>query len=414
MAKRHITLPDSLNSLFTRLEEIILANSGENDFEEIFKLVLVKVWDEKNGEKIFGNLSDHQENLQNVNSVLSQIDEKWKSVLKEKHTRLNSTHLSLCLETIQAYELSRYSFESLDAFFENIVSKTSKGSKGQFFTPRNIIDFCVNIVNPKSTDSILDPTCGSGAFLLHANQNIENENSGLWGFDYDEKAVRIARALMYISGTDNFNIHQANSLLMNENHQISYFNNQNEKITTIEDYLKISKKEKKFDVILTNPPFAGEISDLNILSSYVVSKGKNKFERDSLFLERCVNLLKPGGRMAIILPDSKFGGRDSIETRKWLIKNTRVVGVIGLPNTTFMPHTSVKTSILFLEKREKLQETIQSEDIFFGISEKSGKDKKGTLLFLRDEEIGWDNLDHDLTEIEAEFKEFLIEQKIGW
>lgn len=414
MGKRHITLPDSLDSLFIRLEEIILANSGESDFEEIFKLILAKIWDEQKGLNLLKENNDEVKTLNSINTLLGELDKNWPGILVEPYTKLSPQHLEICVGLLNNFKLTSFSFEALDAFFEYIVSRTAKGSKGQFFTPRHVVDFCVRIINPKTNESVLDPACGSGAFLLHTFNYTNSKCNNLWGFDYDDKAVRVARALLYIGGVEKPKIYKANSLLSPSFQEQVFFHSLSESITTIEDYLRLNKVDKEFDIILTNPPFAGEITEREILNSYDTSRGKNRIERDTLFLERCVNLLKPKGRMAIVLPNNKFGGKEFAGLRRWLLQRVRIVGVIGLPNSTFMPHTSVKTSIMFVEKRKSVLKTLPSENIFFGISEKSGKDSKGSLEFLSNDNPSWENLDHDLYEVEQQFKEFIINEKIGW
>lgn len=424
MSKRHITLPDSLENLFIRLEEIILANSGEDEFEEIFKLVIAKLWDEINNSNLFKQDSDDLVTQRNINQLLKEANNQWSDILTNVETNLSPQHLGVCVNILGNIKLTTFGFEALDAFFEFIVSRTSKGSKGQFFTPRYVVDFCVRILSPRLNEAILDPACGSGAFLLHSFEYIKQHfskhkdwmeltNKNLWGFDFDEKAIRVSRTLMYVAGLKKINIHKVNSLLV-PNAQQSLFESKNDySISSIEDYMRISKSNfKGFDVILTNPPFAGEITETELLNSYSISSNKVRIERDALFLERCINLLKPGGRMAIVLPNNKFGGKEWVHLREWMIQRMRIVGVVGLPQSTFMPHTSIKTSILFVEKRQKVLKKT-SETIFFGISEKSGKDSRGNLDFLSAENQSWLNVNHDLKEIEEEFIKFINEEKIG-
>lgn len=123
----------------------------------------------------------------------------------------------------------------------------------------------------------------------------------MWGFDFDNVATRVAKLLMYVSGLGEAHIFRLNSLVKNNRSA------EGENITTIEDMLRIDKQKELFDVIMTNPPFAEEITEPEILDRYFVSAGKNKIERDVLFIERCIELLKPNGRMSIVLPDNIFG-----------------------------------------------------------------------------------------------------------
>ena len=104
-------------------------------------------------------------------------------------------------------------------------------------------------------------------------------------------------------------------------------------------------------MVLTNPPFAGEVLEKQVLDDYELSRGKPRIERDILFVERCIQILRPGGRAAIILPDNKFSVDSVAYLRTWVIQKARVLAVVGLGRHTFLPHTHQKASILFLQKR---------------------------------------------------------------
>lgn len=405
MSKRRNTNIETFDAAYRRLEEVMLANSGENEFEEIFKIVLIKLWEDLHSENKVQTVND-------ANDLLTLIDSNWPGVLVEKKFNISDEQFSVCFDVIKSYSFIQDNYEEIDGIFEYIVSREKKGAKGQFFTPRYLVDFCVNILNPQSNESILDPAAGSGAFLYHAYLHGKIKGSDLWGFDFDNTVVRIARLLMYVGAVRGVHIHKINSLLKKDT-QASFLEKESSEIfTTIEDVLRIEKKKDLFDVIITNPPFAGEIVEPDILKSYEISYGKARIERDVLFVERCINLLKPGGRMAIVLPDNIFGSRDNETLRRWIYDICRIVGVVGIPRNAFMPHTAVKTSVLFLQKRKSPRNS--SEEVFFGISELSGKDSRGNLLFKDDRSKNWKNVNHDLDQIAVEFKQFLNSEGIGW
>ena len=282
----------------------------------------------------------------------------------------------------------------------------------------------MKVLSPKAYETILDPACGSGAFLNHYYNYVSEKNhlhtspidSNIWGFDFDERALRVARVLMYLNGINKFNLYNANSLILPKLQQGLFDDEEKETLTSIEDFIRINKKKSfTFDIIATNPPFAGEINEEGILRNYILSKDRNNIERDALFIERCVNLLSPGGRMAIILPNNKFGSLQWEYLRSWLLKQVRVVGVVGLPRNVFMPHTPIKTAILFAEKREKTVNNPPNERIFFGISEKAGKDSRGNLEWkYKENELSQNSIDHDLEDIYYDFKDFIKQEGIGW
>lgn len=399
VAVRKSKNPNTFEGLYKRLEEVILSNFGENEFEEIFKLIILKLWNELNDE------SDEL-TIATANHKLKKIDTKWKGVLSETRFFISEEHYKICISILKAFSLLKDGYEGIDGIFEFLVSKEKKGTKGQYFTPRYIVDFCTKIISPKQGEKILDPAAGSGAFLYHAHMNDTSiEANDLWGFDFDAVVTRVSKLLMYVSGLDSAHIFRVNSLVKNNKSA------DGENVTTIEDMLRIDKQKELFDVIMTNPPFAGEITESEILDSYYISAGKNKMERDVLFVERCIELLKPNGRMSIVLPDNIFGSKETEDLRKWINEKCRIIGVVGIPRNTFMPHTAVKTSILFLQKREKKNKC--EENIFFAISEKPGKDGRGNTIY-KNEIQTWSEIAHDLNDILVEFYKFKEREKIGW
>ncbi|MCI9422973.1 MAG: N-6 DNA methylase [Dorea sp.] len=405
MAKRKTTHIETFAAAYKRLEEVMLANSGENEFEEIFKIILIKLW-----EGLHNTNNIHT--LDKANGLLTIIDANWPGVLIDTKLKILDEQFSVCIDIIKNFSFTEDGYEGIDSIFEYIISREKKGTKGQFFTPRYLVDFCVDILNPKPNESILDPAAGSGSFLYHAYLHGKINGTDLWGFDFDNTAVRIARLLMHVGSVKGAHIHKLNSLLKNDVRVSLFEKGSCEPSTTIEDILRIEKKKDLFDIIITNPPFAGEIIEPDLLKSYNISYGKARIERDVLFVERCISLLKLGGRMAIILPDNIFGSKDNEVLRRWIYDTCRVVGVVGIPRNAFMPHTAIKTSILFLQKREQKRKF--SEEVFFGISEQSGKDSRGNLLFKDEKSRTWKNVEHDLDQIASEFKTFLMTKGIRW
>ena len=147
-----------------------------------------------------------------------------------------------------------------------------------------------------------------------------------------------------------------------------------------------------FDIVMTNPPFAGEITQAEVLGGYDLAykgdptknKRANKVERDVLFIERCLRFLKPGGRMAIVLPQGVFNNTSDEYIRKYVMKHARILAVVGLQGNMFKPFTGTKTSVLCLQKWQDDAERIAAGDyrIFFATDQKSGKDNSGEYIWL--------------------------------
>jgi type I restriction enzyme M protein len=319
--------------------------------------------------------------------------------------------------------------EVLDALFEYLISRSSKGAKGQYFTPRYVVDCCVKLVNPSLTETVMDPACGSGGFLAHALSHIQMSHpnldkpayarANLWGADFDSRAIQVARALMLLAGDGHSNLFRINSLRTATACDDLFFEYRGSSPEpTIEDLMRTRVRAfKGFDVIMTNPPFAGEVREPELLSQYQLSRRGGRTERDVLFLERCISLLKPGGRLAIVLPHNKFASATWSAARQWLLTHAQVVAVLGLGRHTFLPHTSQKADVLFARKRRQPVRYPEKEPILFLISERDGKDSKGEIIArpaATIEQPAWVRADHDLDQVVPMFWDFIHDHDIEW
>ncbi|MFH0781692.1 MAG: N-6 DNA methylase [Pseudomonadota bacterium] len=251
------------------------------------------------------------------------------------------------------------------------------------------------MLNPTRKEYVMDPACGSGGFLLHAmdwcypaDDNDKRElrkhkyaSKYLWGIDFETRAAKTSRALMLIAGDGHTNIFgpDVSSLdpktwyetgsgqaLMHGLRQAKLTATTIPENETLRDDDKAWEyfDELKFDVILANPPFAGEMKDRKMLAHYELARpalkraGDDKApkeERDVLFIERILKMLRPGGRAAIVLPQGKFNNSSLAFIREWILRKARLLAVVGLHPNTFKPHTGTKTSVLFVQKYSKQQ-----------------------------------------------------------
>ena len=283
----------------------------------------------------------------------------------------------------------------MDDAFEYLLPTEAKKKKGQFFTPRHVVEMCVRMLNPTRKEYVMDPSCGSGGFLLHAmdwcypvDDNDKRElrkhkyaSKYLWGIDFEARAAKTSRALMLIAGDGHTNIFgpdvsslDTKTWYESASGQALMHGLRQAKLTAVKipenETLKDDDRaweyfdELKFDVILANPPFAGEMKDRTMLGHYDLAKpalkraGDDKApkeERDVLFIERILKMLRPGGRAAIVLPQGKFNNSSLAFIREWILKKARLLAVVGLHPNTFKPHTGTKTSVLFVQKYTKQQ-----------------------------------------------------------
>ena len=302
----------------------------------------------------------------------------------------------------------------VDEAFEYLVNKSAKGEKGQYFTPRHVIDMCVQMLNPKRGEHMIDTASGSCGFPVHTifkltgslftNTGVSEEDKKdvlkVFGIDFDEKTVRVARTLNLIAGDGEANVLHLNTLDFDRwadktEKDKKWINTYGRGFDRLEK-LRAEKDENKqfnFDILMANPPFAGDIKESRILHQYELGfkangKAQSKVGRDILFIERNLDFLKPGGRMAIVLPQSRFNNTSDKSIRDFIAQHGRILAVVSLHGNTFKPHTGTKTSVLFLQKwnddpaQGPLCPKVDDYPIFFAVSDKGGKDNSGDLCLF--------------------------------
>ncbi len=417
----------SLKDLILEMEDEVLANAGVDVFEEVFKLIFTKLYDEmESGNKPdrhleFRNYGDTETELkEKLQNLFDAAKDKWNGVFSDdSKLMLTPSHLSVCVSSLQDVKLFNSNLDVVDEAFEYLINKSSKGEKGQYFTPRYVIDMCVRMLNPTESETMIDTASGSCGFPVHTIFYVWQkilEKKGLkrshlfslekkpqectdyvqnkvFAIDFDEKAVRVARTLNLIAGDGQTNVLHLNTLdyerwdenLADENWQDTYF----------EGWKKLKKMRKNresnrdfnFDILMANPPFAGDIKESRILSKYELSKnsaGKisSKVGRDILFIERNLDFLKPGGRMAIVLPQGRFNNSSDKIIRDYIAERCRILAVVGLHGNVFKPHTGTKTSVLFVQKWDaELCPKVDDYNIFFATMQEPSKDNSGDKIY---------------------------------
>jgi type I restriction enzyme M protein len=444
----------NLKQLIFDLQEVVLANSGVDSFDEIFKLIYAKLYDEirtpRNENRRFRVIAGvtNRENLNNISRLFEDAKSQWREVFKANdEIEIPENVVVPAVSLLQKYRLFGSNLQIIDDAFEYLINLDAKGEKGQFFTPRHVIDMAVKILAPTSKDFIVDTSAGSCGFLLHAmqyvwNNEITKKNFGdrydveqkdyaercLYGIDFDPRSVKIGKAMMLIAGDGKTNVNYANSLdseIWSEEVRAKF----RPLLRTFKDQEENRRNQEKmsdfnFDIVLTNPPFAGEIKGV-LLNRYDLgfkwdkdfqktSKHQNKVSRDVLFIERDLNFLKPGGRMAIVLPQGVLNNTQMQYVRQFILGKAKLLAVVGLHGNTFKPHTGTKTSILFLQKWKEAEEIPQDYPIFMATSKKGGKDTSGEYVYKKDgdgnvmyDDFGKKIIDHDLDDIADEFLKFI-------
>jgi type I restriction enzyme M protein len=423
-------------SLLRECEDHIKAHEGAAVFEEIFKLIFAKLYDERRNLKTdtspakfrVGVLEAPEDARTRIAALFASAKEQWTGVFDDgEQILLSDESLAFCVSALQKVYLLKSEADVLGSAFEIMINPNMKGDKGQYFTPRHVIKMCIDILNPQQNETIFDPACGSGGFLVTAmdhvftkikferddqNEILENQKDyashNVFGIDYDRTIAKVAKAYMLIWGDGRSNIAVADGL--NES------NWSDETLAKFTVGKGNTRRLRQFDVIATNPPFAGDISADATLSRYTLAfkerKGKrqrvNKLARDKMFVERCLLFLKPGGRMAIVLPRGTLKNYNDERVRRFILQRAEVIGAVSLSGSMFKPFTNTKTCILFLKKRESEVHDISKlppkAPMVFGVSTAPGKDRSGVLI--KDEQ---GNIVSDLPDIAKFFT-----SKIKW
>lgn len=394
----HLEKHFNFKYILESLEELVLADTGRDAFDEIFKIIFAKIYDEieaeerENQEVYFRKMTDPEITYERINGLFKEAAEKWQGIFRESDKiELRKDHLSVCIGPIERVRLMGSNLRVMDDAFEYLIPQVAKKKQGQFFTPRYVIDMCIRMLNPKNREHVLDPACGSAGFLLHtmdwvypvtprdtAQMELRKSKYAskyLWGIDFSERAAKTSKSLMLIAGDGHTNIFGPDVSSLNPKEWFNTFSGEQlmsslrnakllakmppaDKVLSEDDAWEYFK-DMKFDVILTNPPFAGEIKDRKLLSNYILAKNalkrakddrQPKEERDVLFIERILQFLKPGGRAAIILPQGKFNNSSLAFIREFILHRARLLAVVGLHHNTFKPHTGTKTSVMFIQK----------------------------------------------------------------
>ncbi|MFY7801185.1 MAG: N-6 DNA methylase [Dolichospermum sp.] len=463
----------SLKALIEEMEDEVLANAGVDVFEELFKLIFTKLYDEwysGQGNRRTTRLMEFRNTGQTEAALKTKIQDlfdkakkKWEGVFSEDaKISLSPSHLSVCVSSLENVKLFNSNLDVVDEAFEYLINKSSKGEKGQFFTPRYVIDMCVKMLNPQYDEYMIDTAAGSSGFPVHTifhvwRQILEDEGLSashlfsleekpprcreyvqeqVFAIDFDEKAVRVARTLNLIAGDGETNVLHLNTLdyemwdeVTGQEEWDDIYNSGFKRLKRQRPKGSKDYREFQFDVLMANPPFAGDIKETRIINHYDLAKKANgkwetKVGRDILFIERNLDFLKPGGRMAIVLPQGRFNNSSDKNIRDFIAERCRILAVVGLHGNTFKPHTGTKTSVLLVQKwndDSKVGALCPRQDdynIFFATMQKSGKDNSGEKIYVKNSDGSGDFLlddhghlivDHDLFNHEGKTQDGIAE-----
>lgn len=447
---------DNLLFVFKTCHNHIHINDGlqkQSAFFELLKVIFCKIEDERNipSPLEFYTTSDERSNPDGQLTVRKRISKIFDRV-KKKHgkifdandeIKLSPRSLAYIVSELQKYSLLNTNIDIKGKAYEEIVGANLRGDRGEFFTPRNVMKMVVEMINPSIDEKVLDSSCGTGGFLVTAMTHVimqlekkfadsigikkedwdsdtmrvfqdkisEMASSNYFGFDINPDLVKATKMNMVMNNDGSGNIFQTNSLLPPHEWTDEFRSKLAETLGINQSELRNHNTIEYFNVIVTNPPFGSKIpiKDKNILEQYELAhiwlndkktgiwtktkKLQSSVSPEILFIERCTQLLVPGGRMGIILPDSILGSPGLGYIREWLIRNHRIIASIDLHVDTFQPRNGTQTSVLFLQKKTQEQKDIEEKsgvmadyNVFMAMVEKIGHDKRGNPTFKRDQE----------------------------
>lgn len=389
---------------------------SDSALEELCKLLYLKCYVEEQASRLplplvhsscFGNIEEFSGALRALYRDAINYDLRVFSLKIPAYERsrgvfsqpiyLSSAALVKAFQLIQNYSLTKSDTDLKGRAFQKVLNKSVRSGMGQYFTPSEVCRLIVDIVSPTTSDLILDPFCGSGHFLTECLKFVSDRSNTerkefhefafgkLHGIEKSDRMTRVAMTDMRLSGDGHSNIRCTDALL------------------DFRNYPDI--KPNSFDLVLTNPPFGSILGSdaFSSLANFHLAKNRKKVPLEILGLERAIEFLSPGGKLAIVLPEGIFNAQSLSFVRDWLQERLSIRIIIDLPDTTFAPYgANVRSGILFGRKLLPGERVKQSEQ---------------NVCMIKLENIGYDasgrkRANADIKEVHKIAKDFLAEE--GW
>jgi len=358
--------------------------------DEVIKCLFCKLIIEKDEPHLLEKEIPDFELSKKIRSIFLKVKKEFPEIYKkDSEILLDPTSLAFVFNEMNFSIINSESDPIGDAF-EAFIGSDSKGNSGQFFTPKSVTNFFVNVINDFENKTVLDPACGAGGFLASVTENLIKNKipkkkiaSNLYGIDKDTYLSQLAKVHIALLTGDHPNIINGDSLSLKADKK------------QIRDLLP----KEGVDIILTNPPFGSKIIAANpeVLKSFELAKKliinsktgdlktsdkiANNVPPQVLFVERCVSLLKPGGKLGIVLPESILSNKSYRNVVEYLMKNTHIDSIIGMPEALFKTSgkggTHTKTCLLIATKNSKLK---SDNKIFMAEAKWCGQDSRARKI----------------------------------
>ncbi len=382
--KELFTIDDvsTFKDLLKKCHNIIRNNEGYDPiqaFDELSKILFAKMYEEqynKTSNRFTSEIYEKTLKNLNVNIVQQQFSEiqkvkGFRDLFPENTTiKLKDRTIKDIVVIFENYDLTLTNFDVKGEAFEYFLGDTFTGGLGEYFTPRNVVEFIVEAISPKIGEKIVDPFCGTGGFLIYAFEKVSEKirlndfsdeekskwkkvlsDESLFGTDWKARTSQACKMNMIVHGDGNTGVFQHDG-----------FKNVEGKIF-----------EEKFDICFTNPPFGANETDKEILNSFTLGDARSSQSREILAIERCLKLVKKGkGIVAFVLPDGILNGDRNAYVREYIQKESTVLAVIGLNKETFQGYSaSVKTSVVILKRKDEPNDEV-SKEIFMAVCTNTG------------------------------------------
>lgn len=330
------------------------------------------------------------DSLSSIRSSYTNLQEQLGFIHSSRFSKIQVCDEALCkmISILNSYDLSSVPLDLKGLCYEEVVKNTfDKGDNQQFFTPRHIAEFMIEFLGSHicCAQRICDPACGTGGFLIEAHRyslshNIDL-NAELLGLEIDQRLAWVTAINLNVHG-----VSKGKSICLDGAGSLG---------------AQVSPYFSEIDLIFTNPPFGSDLTGDDNLFSFALGNGRTSRRRGVLFIERCIDLLKPGGYMAIVIDDGVLNSPSNADVRELMLNNCFLLAVVSLPDTAFMPYATVKSSILFLQKKSEVLTGKHSlkRSTFFAQADRVGRKPNGDALLRINKQTGKSELDTDLPSI---------------
>jgi type I restriction enzyme M protein len=468
--KQDLRPPRDLKQVFRRCHNAIyrIGVDSEDLAMDMVRIVLAKYRDEQNEGDVcqFRCSPDEFKTSDGKFNVGARIRALFKEVVDDypdvfgldEQITISDDPLSVVVSELQPFRFlsdddTEQVYDTIGTAFEVYVATHLKGARGQYFTNRLVVNMMVAMLDPSEREFILDLACGSGGFLIaclrYVRQKILHSDRSraakhkelraapdkLYGIDISPKLIKVAKTNMILNGDGHGGMVRGNTL-----QDLSVL-----PLTFPLRHVHYKRGKQAPTIIMTNPPFGAShelrVQSRDILDQFQLGHAWTPDETgwlsetqltrpdgvpiETLFLERCVEMLAPGGRLAIVIARGLLDNRDSLSARQYLLENTKLRAVINCHPNTFAPFNGTKAAILIVEK--KPQRGFQRDEdypVFMAISQRVGQDSQGREIHKKDSsgelvlDRGQRIVDHDLGQILDAWRQFqtgaAIDYEAAW